>query len=511
MLGGRQRLLAVCWCLLVVIGGIAGPASGAAVDAGSAGDATASNSENRSPFADAGLDRDVSANATVYLDATGSYDPDGTITSYEWRIERPDGTLTDPVCEACARTRFVAYQPGTYNVTVTVTDDDGAQQSDTLRVSASEPSGPEVTLSGPTDIQANATHEFTASVTTGDATLTRVRWFVDGDRVAADDLTGESATRDRSQSFAENGTHSVGVEVVDRLGRRADAATNVTVTDPPDGDGGNDSGNASTPGSTPEPNDAPVVESLSDRTATPGETVSLTADATDPDGDSLTYDWRVRGDGDLDFRSDQGRRVTATAPESEADSTVEVVVRVSDDNGGQDTATGTISVEPSETTDPEDPSESGDSGGSDGTDDSGGSDGTDDSGGSGGTGDSCQNDPTDTCDDSPLYYNSEENYEAGWCTSSKQSVRQGCGDFWYPEPNNQNTFVDNNGDHEIHVDVGVHDLLIGIIPEESNIATMTLSDTVYNRVRENAWDAYWNESVSQRSVAVRQGERGWDI
>jgi hypothetical protein len=101
---------------------------------------------NAAPMAEAGLDQDARVNVTVYLDAGGSWDPDGNLTAYEWRIERPDGTTTTPACAACPRTRFVPRQVGRYNVTVSATDGDGATAADTLYldVSSAPPSNPVV-------------------------------------------------------------------------------------------------------------------------------------------------------------------------------------------------------------------------------------------------------------------------------------------------------------------------------------------------------------------------------
>lgn len=94
---------------------------------------------NSPPLASAGLDQEARANTTVYLDAGGSLDPDGSIASYEWRIVRPDGNTTTPECRRCPQTWFVPREVGRYNVTATVTDEDGATRSDTLYVAVSAP------------------------------------------------------------------------------------------------------------------------------------------------------------------------------------------------------------------------------------------------------------------------------------------------------------------------------------------------------------------------------------
>ncbi|MFB6207366.1 MAG: PKD domain-containing protein, partial [Haloglomus sp.] len=89
------------------------------------------------PLADAGLDQQVERNTTVLLDAAGSRDPDGTIQSYQWSIETPDGREIRPLDPDVARTSFIARQSGRYEVTVTITDDDGRTASDTLYVDVS--------------------------------------------------------------------------------------------------------------------------------------------------------------------------------------------------------------------------------------------------------------------------------------------------------------------------------------------------------------------------------------
>jgi len=91
------------------------------------------------PLASAGLDQEARANTTVYLDAGGSVDPDGSIEQYEWIIETPDGNTTTPDCANCAKTSFVPQQTGQYNATVQVRGADGLSRSDTLYVTVSAP------------------------------------------------------------------------------------------------------------------------------------------------------------------------------------------------------------------------------------------------------------------------------------------------------------------------------------------------------------------------------------
>ena len=65
-------------------------------------------------------------NQTITFNASSSYDPDGTIVSYEWNFG--DGNVTNTTEE----TKTINYsysEAGSYEVTLTVTDDDGATNS----------------------------------------------------------------------------------------------------------------------------------------------------------------------------------------------------------------------------------------------------------------------------------------------------------------------------------------------------------------------------------------------
>jgi outer membrane protein OmpA-like peptidoglycan-associated protein len=74
-------------------------------------------------------------------------------------------------------------------------------------------------------------------------------------------------------------------------------------------------------------------------TVEPGQTVTLTANANDPDGDSLTYRWTAPAG---TFSNPTGRTTDFTAPNQEG--TVPVTVTVTDGKGGTASSTTNISV-----------------------------------------------------------------------------------------------------------------------------------------------------------------------
>jgi len=83
---------------------------------------------NQAPVANAGPDRTAAVGVAVGLDGSGSYDPDGTISAYRW-------TFGDGSSGSGVTTTHAYAAPGTYPVTLTVTDGPGAQASDTALVS----------------------------------------------------------------------------------------------------------------------------------------------------------------------------------------------------------------------------------------------------------------------------------------------------------------------------------------------------------------------------------------
>ncbi|WP_168797498.1 PKD domain-containing protein [Neolewinella litorea] len=74
-----------------------------------------------------------SAPLSVQLDGSGSSDSDGSITQYAWSWS--GGSATGSLASA-------TFAAGTHAVTLTVTDDDGAQATDVVTITASEPPPP---------------------------------------------------------------------------------------------------------------------------------------------------------------------------------------------------------------------------------------------------------------------------------------------------------------------------------------------------------------------------------
>ncbi|MBX0302123.1 PKD domain-containing protein [Haloarcula salinisoli] len=187
----------------------------------------AAAADNTAPMPEAGVDQTVPVNSTVYLDGTASTDPDGEIVNVAWTIETPSGKTMSPDCGDCNRTQFEATAVGQYTVTLTVTDDDGATRSDTLYVTTTNESGPDVSISGPTSTVSGSDVTFTANVSAEEASLQTLTWLVNGSVVQRDSLNGSSATSSFTHSFDE--TAPVRAVVYDTLGNRGSATHRVSV------------------------------------------------------------------------------------------------------------------------------------------------------------------------------------------------------------------------------------------------------------------------------------------
>ncbi|UDY36949.1 PKD domain-containing protein [Dermatobacter hominis] len=240
---------------------------------------------------------------TCSVDATGSADADGTIASYAWSFG--DGQTGSGVTSS--RTYAAA---GTYTVTLTVTDDDGATASTTRQVG---PTAPPPTNQPPTASFTTSCTDLTCSVdATGsadaDGTIASYAWsFGDGQ-------TGSGVTS--SRTYAAAGTYTVTLTVTDDDGATASTTRQVGPTAPPP---------------TNQPPTASFTTSCTDLTCS----VDATGSA-DADGTIASYAWSF-GDGQT------GSGVTSSRTYAAA-GTYTVTLTVTDDDGA--TASTTRQVGP---------------------------------------------------------------------------------------------------------------------------------------------------------------------
>ncbi|MBI2109961.1 PKD domain-containing protein [Candidatus Woesearchaeota archaeon] len=156
---------------------------------------------NNLPVANAGPDMTVGVNRTVTFDGTGSTDSDGFInitTGYLWDFG--DGTT--------ATGQIVTHNftsRGNFTVTLTVTDNDGATDTDTAFVQVD--GIPTAVASGPTSGFTNQLLTFNGGLSTDDGNITSFAWsFGDGGTA-----TGSTVTH----TYTTAGTFTVTLTVTD--------------------------------------------------------------------------------------------------------------------------------------------------------------------------------------------------------------------------------------------------------------------------------------------------------
>ena len=193
-------------------------------DAGDSGTDTSTVSigavGNEPPISDPSGPYSGTVGVAVAFDGTGSTDPDGTITSYEWDFgDGSTGGTATPTHTYAA--------DGNYTVTLTVTDDAGASGAATTTASigvgnrppVSDPNGPYSGTIG-VAVAFDGTDSYDP-----DGSIAAYSWdFGDG-------TTGSGATP--SHSYTVAGIYHVTLEVTDDAGAMVSAMTTATIA--PDG------------------------------------------------------------------------------------------------------------------------------------------------------------------------------------------------------------------------------------------------------------------------------------
>lgn len=259
---------------------------------------------NQPPVADPNGPYTGTAGTPVALDGSGSTDPDGNIVAYNWNFG--DGSSGSGMTPS----HTYAMQ-GTYNITLTVTDDSGAIDSATTSATIDAANLPPVANpNGPYfgTVNVAVTFDGTGSFDT-DGTIVSYAWdFGDGS-------TGMSAAP--SHTYTAEGIYNVTLIVTDDGGLTDSAITTATIGAPV--------------------NQPPLANANGPYAGTVG--LTLTFDSTgsnDPDGSIVAYEWNF------------GDSTTGTGPNPThtygAAGTYNVSLTVTDNDGAMDSSTTTATI-----------------------------------------------------------------------------------------------------------------------------------------------------------------------
>lgn len=241
---------------------------------------------------------------TVTFDATQSFDEDGEIVSYEWFLDNAQ-------IGSGETTTYTFNEPGTYDITLRVTDDDGATNQTTQTVPVDQANrAPSIQ-----DIQDQTTPEnqiYTYQAQASDPDGDTLSWSVNGASFLS---INENGLISGTPGFDDAGTYTVTVSVNDSDLTDSETYT-LIVTDV---------------------NRNPVLDPINDQQVMRGNTVTVDADATDPDSDTITYN----------IDTDQGTFNTQTGEWTwtpQQTGTYTYTITANDGRGGTDQETFTVTV-----------------------------------------------------------------------------------------------------------------------------------------------------------------------
>ncbi|MDZ5812016.1 PKD domain-containing protein, partial [Halorubrum sp. AD140] len=241
---------------------------------------------------------------SIALDAGDSEDTDGEVDAYEWDLD-DDGAV-----EETGSTAAVDFDDdGTYPISLTVTDDQGA--TDTVETNVTVENRRPTAAATVNDSEPTAGEPVTFDAgesSDPDGEVDAHEWDLDGDGEF------ERTDADPTAVFEEPGERTVAVRVTDDDGATNETTVTVDVNAPP---------------SAAIDAESPVL--------TDEETTLSAADSDDPDGEIVAYDWAIGGASDAD-----GVEANRSFDD---DGTYEVVLTVTDDQGATDTAATNVTVE----------------------------------------------------------------------------------------------------------------------------------------------------------------------
>src|SRR5216117_548773 len=229
-----------------------------------------------------------------------STDPDGTLVAWNWTSSAgATSTEQNPPTSTYA-------QPGTYTVTLAVTDNVGATNSTQQNVTVGAANQPPVV--GFTPSCSALTCTFTSTSSDPDGSIAGYSWnFGDGSPAVT--------TQNASHTYAAGGSYTVTLQVTDNQGATNSSSQSVTVT------------------AANQPPLASFTNSCN------GLTCTFTSTSSDPDGSIAGYSWNF-GDGSPEVTTQNASHTYA------AGGSYTVQLTVTDNQGAANSTSHTVGVTP---------------------------------------------------------------------------------------------------------------------------------------------------------------------
>ncbi|MBI4699905.1 MAG: PKD domain-containing protein [Deltaproteobacteria bacterium] len=262
----------------------------------------------------------VRINEIASFDGSGSSDPDGKITSYEWDFEYDGKDFKADATGPDANTTF--SKDGAYTVALRVTDNDG-DSSLVSHVIAVTPNLPPVAkASGPAKVRIDEPASFNAAGSSDpDGQIAKYEWDFEYD---GKDFKGDAAGPAVNHAFPKAGSFAVALRVTDNDGAAGTTTHAITVT----------------------PNEPPSAAMTGPSKVRVNELALFDgAGSQDPDGKVVKYEWDFDYDGKVFGTDGSGPKAThAYAPAG----SYLVALRVTDNDGDTDIDSQPIEVTPNQ-------------------------------------------------------------------------------------------------------------------------------------------------------------------
>ncbi|MDX2046199.1 MAG: PQQ-dependent sugar dehydrogenase [Chitinophagaceae bacterium] len=288
---------------------------------------------NQPPVANAGADKVITLPTNTTTFNGTATDADGTIATYVWsKVSGPAGGTI--ATANAATTNITALQQGVYVFRLTVTDDDGATDTDDVQVTvnaAPVPNQPPVANAGADKVITLPTNttSLTGTATDADGTIATYAWSKVSGPAGGTIATANAATT--NITALQQGVYVFRLTVTDDDGATDTDDVQVTV-------------NAAPP---PTPNQPPVANAGADKVITlPTNTTTLNGSGTDADGTITAYNWtKISGPVQGTIGSPN---TAATQLTNLAQGVYQFRLRVTDNGGatGSDTVTVTVNAAP---------------------------------------------------------------------------------------------------------------------------------------------------------------------
>ena len=247
---------------------------------------------------------------TVTFDSTCSSDPDpgGSIANRAWDLDN-DGQFDDGTGVTATRT-FATR--GSFTVRLRVRDNTNSSDTESKVVTVN--AAPTASFTNtPTAPDTDDLVTFNSTSTDVDGTIASYAWALDADGVFNDGTTASV-----SRTFTTPGNYTVKLRVTDNQGAESTSTRTITVAN------------------------RPPTASIASNPASPtsGQSFTLTATASDPDGTVASYAWDVDGNGTDNFTAGSSTQTASFANPG----TYPVKVRVTDNSGATTVATLNVTV-----------------------------------------------------------------------------------------------------------------------------------------------------------------------